>query len=76
MWIDFEQAYGQLGAKFIAAHHTKPVSELAEGESESISDLIPVCSNCHRMLHRQYPALDWRKLKEIVTTTYVKRQEN
>ena len=51
--FDFEEKYGQLGKGYIEVHHIKPLSELDE---EVIinpqSDLICVCSNCHKMLHR------------------------
>ena len=35
-------------------HHIKPLSEINEEyEVDPINDLIPVCPNCHAMLHRQ-----------------------
>jgi HNH endonuclease len=39
---------------FIEVHHTKPLSE-SEGDMETdpATDLVPVCSNCHRMIHRR-----------------------
>ena len=47
----FDEMYGELGDKFIEVHHIKPV---AYGERiTELNDLIPVCSNCHRMLHRK-----------------------
>lgn len=63
--FDFEETYGAIGRGFIEAHHTKPVSSLKEGERVSTKDFVAVCSNCHRMIHREYPALDWRKIKVI-----------
>jgi len=48
--FDCQKRYGKLGSKFIEAHHTRPISD---GERRArIQDLIAVCSNCHRMLHR------------------------
>lgn len=49
--FDFERTYGRLGAEFIEAHHVRPLGEGGERETR-ITDLRPVCSNCHRMLHR------------------------
>lgn len=63
--FDFEGTYGPIGAGFIEVHHIKPVSSLKEGERVSTKDLVAVCSNCHRMIHRKDPPLDWRKLKVI-----------
>lgn len=62
--FNFKETYGDIGRGFIEAHHTKPVSSLNEKERISTRDLIAVCSNCHRILHRKNPPLDWKKLKE------------
>ena len=52
--FNFYEVYGELGKHFIEVHHLKPLFSL---EEEIVinphTDLIPVCSNCHRMLHRQ-----------------------
>ena len=52
--FDFEKVYGELGKDFIEVHHIKP---LFENQSEMVvdpkTDLICVCSNCHRMFHRK-----------------------
>lgn len=50
--FSFEETYGELGTGYIEAHHLIPLSQLEESYSEE-KDLVPVCSNCHRMLHRR-----------------------
>jgi|GEM_PF-870799 len=50
--FSFKERYGEIGTDFIEAHHKEPISSLTEETSISIEDLVPVCSNCHRMLHR------------------------
>ncbi|WP_255298261.1 HNH endonuclease [Brevibacillus dissolubilis] len=52
--FDFEAVYGERGKNFIEVHHIKPLSTLDGGEMEIVpeTDLVPVCSNCHRMIHR------------------------
>jgi hypothetical protein len=51
--FDFEEIYGELGANFIEVHHTKPLVEFApEGELVNSGDLVMLCANCHRMIHR------------------------
>jgi predicted HNH restriction endonuclease len=64
--FDFYKKYGKLGLGFIEAHHKIPVSELDGNTKTKISDLALVCSNCHRMLHRQKATMQISKLKEIV----------
>ncbi|GAE32694.1 hnh endonuclease [Halalkalibacter hemicellulosilyticusJCM 9152] len=51
--FDFYKKYGELGGDFIEGHHTIPVSELEEGHKTNVKDIVLVCSNCHRMLHRK-----------------------
>lgn len=46
--FDFEQAYGRLGRGYIELHVTE--SPAAAGGDDS--EVLPVCSNCHRILHR------------------------
>lgn len=66
--FDFEQKYGELGKGYIEVHHIKPLSSL---EEEVVinpeTDLICVCSNCHRMLHRfQKYIVSVEELQQIV----------
>ncbi len=48
----FSERYGQLGNGFIECHHNKHLSTYDEDDVTSLKDLRLVCSNCHRMLHR------------------------
>ena len=48
----FEDVYGELGEEFAEAHHKKPLSSLVGAVKNTPDDLITVCANCHRMLHR------------------------
>lgn len=51
--FDFETFYGKLGRGFIHVHHLRPISEChGEYVVDPINDLVPVCPNCHAMLHR------------------------
>ena len=52
--FSFENTYGELGKGFIHVHHIVPLHTL--GKSYKINyanDLIPVCPNCHAMLHKK-----------------------
>ncbi len=52
--MNFEETYGELGKGFIHVHHVIPVSEIGkEYKVDFKKDLIPVCPNCHAMLHRK-----------------------
>lgn len=64
--FDFAKTYGELGEKFIEAHHIKPVSQMVENEKTRIDDIVMVCSNCHSMIHRKKPWLSMPELKNIL----------
>jgi len=51
--FDFEDTYGDLGRNFIEAHHLTPLSEIKENhEVNPATDMIPLCANCHAMIHK------------------------
>lgn len=52
--LNFEKAYGEeLGKAFIEVHHLKPISSFDdEHQVDPIHDLVPLCSNCHSMIHQ------------------------
>jgi 5-methylcytosine-specific restriction protein A len=51
--FNFEKTYGQLGKGYIHVHHLKPLSSIKEEYRVNPKiDLIPVCANCHALIHR------------------------
>lgn len=69
-WVcsfDFEARYGEPGKGFIHVHHLVPLSTIQESyEVDPINDLIPVCPNCHAMIHRWPGAKPEEALKALV----------
>lgn len=52
--MSFEFTYGTFARDFIHVHHKTPLHQISESyEVNPETDLIPVCPNCHAMLHRQ-----------------------
>lgn len=50
------QRYGDIGKDFIHVHHLKPLGTTKRSyRLDPATDLVPVCPNCHAMLHRQNP---------------------
>jgi len=50
--IDFGEYYGEFASGFVHVHHIKPIHEIKEEyKVDPIRDLIPVCPNCHAVLH-------------------------
>ena len=65
--LDFGDTYGDLGKGFIHVHHITPLSQIRENYMiNPIEDLVPVCPNCHAMLHiKQGESLTISQLKTI-----------
>jgi 5-methylcytosine-specific restriction protein A len=52
--FNFEDTYGELGKEFIHVHHITPIHTIGKNyKIDYANDLIPVCPNCHAMLHRK-----------------------
>lgn len=65
--FDFEKTYGAIGKSYIHVHHIVPLSEIKqEYDIDPKRDLVPVCPNCHSMLHRSKEVLSIEKLKELL----------
>lgn len=66
--FNFFDFYGEYAKNFIHIHHTVPVSELG-GEMlvNPKSDLVPLCANCHAVVHRKKDkTLSLSELKELI----------
>ena len=72
---NFEKTYGDLGKAFIEVHHLYPVAQ-GERQVNPIEDLIPLCSNCHSMIHRLDDVSDWHKLRDLYIENKTKESNN
>jgi len=65
--FNFEEIYGKIGKDFIHVHHLTEISSIAEDyEINPIKDLIPVCPNCHAMLHKRKPPYSINEMKQLI----------
>jgi hypothetical protein len=64
--FSFLDTYGEIGRNFIEAHHVQPISSLTSDTVVYLSDLAPVCSNCHRILHRHRPLITISQLRDLL----------
>ena len=65
--FNFYEKYGDIGKGFIHVHHIIPISQI--GSSYKINpknDLIPVCPNCHAMLHTRNPPYSVQELRQKI----------
>lgn len=67
--FDFGETYGEIGEGFIEVHHADQLSENG-GEAvvvNPLTDLVPLCSNCHSMAHRRTPPYSVEDLKVMLS---------
>lgn len=65
--LSFGDRYGPLGQDFIHVHHTIELSAVPHGyHVDPVTDLRPVCPNCHAMLHRTRPGMTIEQLRQAL----------
>ncbi|MFK4136555.1 HNH endonuclease [Pseudomonas luteola] len=66
--FDFESVYGVIGRDFIHVHHVVPLASIGRNyQIDPLNDLVPVCPNCHAMLHRMDPPMSVEQLRALLT---------
>ncbi|QVK19513.1 HNH endonuclease [Mycoplasmatota bacterium] len=69
--FDFGSFYGKDFEGKIHVHHKKPISQINEEyEVNPINDLIPVCPNCHLIIHSKTgESFSINEVKEFINIT-------
>lgn len=74
--FDFYKTYGEIGKNFIHVHHIMPISRITkEYELDPVKDLIPVCPNCHSMIHKRKMPFSVNEIKEFLKINNSVRNE-
>lgn len=59
------ERFGEALGGILEVHHIEPISLLGEPrEYDPTTDLIPLCPNCHRMIHKRNPPLTPGELRK------------
>lgn len=66
--FDFVKHYGKLGEGFCEVHHRKLLATTVVERVTNLEDLAVVCSNCHRMLHREGKLISVAKLRLMLSS--------
>ncbi len=65
--LEMAAKYGSLASGVIEVHHITPVSELGDSHViDPATDLVPLCPNCHTVVHRRSPPISIEDLKELI----------
>lgn len=64
---DPKTKYGSELGSILEVHHIEPLAEVGTAKAYNPSiDLIPLCPNCHRAIHKRKPAYTPDELKELL----------
>ncbi len=62
--FDFKKYYGSIADGFIHVHHIVPISQVGDSyKIDPINDLVPLCANCHSVVHLKNPPITIEQLK-------------
>lgn len=65
--FNFEATYGSISKGYVEIHHLLPVSLMEiPAMVDPRSDLVPLCANCHRMVHRRWPPYSPAELRSFM----------
>jgi 5-methylcytosine-specific restriction protein A len=65
--LEFAKVYGEIGLGFIHVHHLKPLAFVDEAyEVDPVKDMVPLCPNCHAMVHKKMPPILPEDLKALM----------
>ena len=65
--IDPKSLYGEEIGRILEIHHIEPLSEIEKARVYNPrTDLIPLCPNCHRAIHKRKPAYRPDELKDLL----------
>ncbi|MCY3893785.1 MAG: HNH endonuclease [Acidimicrobiaceae bacterium] len=71
--MDFGSTYGAFAEGYIHVHHVVPLAQIEDHVNhivDPVNDLVPVCPNCHAMLHlHPDKPCTVEKLRQLLTET-------
>ena len=69
---DLGKIYGEIAQGVIEVHHIKPIAEIGKGyHVNPINDLVPLCPNCHRVIHKKNPPFTVEELSASINCTEI-----
>ena len=63
--VEMAEVYGEIAKGYIHIHHIKPISAM-QGARPPIEDLVPLCPNCHAIVHLETPPISIHRLQELI----------
>jgi 5-methylcytosine-specific restriction protein A len=67
--VEMGKRYGPIVRGYIEVHHITPVSQLGAGYViDPARDLIPLCPNCHAIVHRRSPPFSVDEMRAMLNS--------
>ena len=63
--LEMAEVYGQIAKGYIHVHHVKPLAA-NNPTRPSVDDLVPLCPNCHAVVHLEDPPISINRLKALI----------
>jgi len=60
------QRYGPIAENLIHVHHVERLADTGERTTDPKIDLVPLCPNCHSVVHLQNPPISIDKLRQMI----------
>lgn len=64
--FDFGYTYGEAYEQCIEVHNIHQDGEEISEQTNAVQDLIPICCNCHHVIHSQTPPIPVEKMRKMV----------
>jgi 5-methylcytosine-specific restriction protein A len=71
--FDFASKYGAAGEKLIEVHHTERLADRGLSMTNPITDLVPLCANCHRIAHKRIPPYRVDEIKDMIKSADINK---
>lgn len=72
--LEMAETYGEIAKGYIHIHHVKPIAK--QPQDPNVDDLIPLCPNCHAIVHLEEPPLSIKRLKKLIHATKKAKKES
>jgi len=61
------EIYGKIADGYIHIHHVQPISEYSSARKPNINELVPLCPNCHAVVHLEKPPITIEQLQKLIS---------
>lgn len=64
--ISLREQYGHVARNFIHVHHLNPLAFAGQSKIDPLTDMVPLCPNCHGIAHLRTPPFSVEEIKNMI----------